>query len=100
MLPVMLAVFLISLPVLSQTSQGTIEGGIFDQTAGVISGATVTVIDVARGGTRALTTDSAGQYVAANLIPGTYTVRGEAKGFRRRAQRSARGGRANDSRRL
>jgi hypothetical protein len=31
--------------------------------------------------TRALTTDGAGAYVAPNLIPGTYTVRGEAKGF-------------------
>ena len=42
----------------------------------------MTVIDVARGVTRTLTTDSAGQYVANNLTPGTYTVRAEAKGFR------------------
>ena len=76
-----IAVFLISLPLLSQTSQGTIQGAIFDQSGGVIPGAMVTVIDVARGVTRALTTDSAGQYVAANLTPGTYTVRGGANGF-------------------
>ena len=53
-----------------------------DQTGGLVAGAAVTVIDVARGVTRALTTDSAGEYVATNLTPGTYTVRAEAKGFR------------------
>jgi len=81
LLAALLAVFLISLPVRSQTSQGTIQGAIFDQTRGAIPGATVTVTDVARGVTRTLTTDSVGAYIATNLTPGTYTVRGEAKGF-------------------
>jgi Carboxypeptidase regulatory-like domain len=75
-------VFLFCLPLFSQSSQGTIQGGVFDQSGGVIAGATVTVIDVARGVTRALTTDDAGAYVANNLTPGTYTVKAEAKGFR------------------
>ncbi len=73
---------LFCLPLFSQTSQGTIQGGVFDQSGGVIVGASVSVIDVARGVTRALTTDNAGAYVANNVIPGTYTVRAEAKGFR------------------
>jgi hypothetical protein len=76
-----LALLLFSLPLFSQTNQGTIQGGVFDQTGGAIAGATVTVIDVARGVSRPLATDSAGAYVAPNLIPGMYTVRGEAKGF-------------------
>ena len=76
-----LAVLLISLAAGAQTSQGTIQGAIFDQTGGAIPGATVTVTDVARGITRSLTTDSAGEYVAVNLTPGTYTVRGAANGF-------------------
>jgi hypothetical protein len=76
------AAFLFCVPLYSQTSQGSIQGGVFDQTGGVVVGATVSVIDVARGVTRALTTDGAGQYVATGLTPGTYTVRGEAKGFR------------------
>jgi hypothetical protein len=80
-LTVIVAVFLISVPLFSQSSQGTVQGAIFDQSGGAIPGAMVTVIDVARGVTRTLTTDSVGQYVATNLIPGTYTVRGEAKGF-------------------
>jgi hypothetical protein len=80
-----LAIFvlpLICLPLLSQNSQGGVQGGVFDQTGGAIVGATVTVIDVARGVNRVLTSDGAGQYVANNLNPGTYTVRAEAKGFR------------------
>ncbi len=52
-----------------------------DQSGGAIAGATVTVTDVARGISRALTTDGAGQYIANDLTPGTFTVRAEAKGF-------------------
>jgi hypothetical protein len=76
---VMLAV---CLPMFSQAVQGNITGAVFDQSGGAIASATVTVIDVARGVTRALVTDSAGEYVATNVTPGTYTVRAEAKGFR------------------
>ena len=76
------ALFLISLPLFSQGNQGTIQGGVFDQSGGAVAGAMVSVADVARGVTRALTTDDAGQYVASSLTPGTYTVRAEAKGFR------------------
>lgn len=72
---------LISWPAFPQANQGTIQGSVFDQTGGAIAGATVTVIDVARGVSRPLTTDSAGAYVAPNLIPGSYTVRGAASGF-------------------
>ena len=76
------AVCLICLPLLSQSNQGTIQGSVFDQTGGAVVGATVSVVDVARGATRTLTTDGAGQYIANALTPGTYTVRAEAKGFR------------------
>src|SRR4029077_6470961 len=76
------ALLLISLPLFSQSNQGVIQGAVFDQTGGAIVGASVTVLDVARGVTRALTTDNAGEYVAPALLPGTYTIRAEAKGFR------------------
>ena len=76
----MVALFLCP-PLFSQGGNGNIQGGVFDQTGGAIAGATVTVIDTARGISRPLTTDSAGQYLAANVNPGMYTVRGEAKGF-------------------
>jgi hypothetical protein len=77
-----IAVLLICVPLFSQTNQGRIQGGVFDQTGGAIAGATVTVTDVARGVAQTLTADSAGQYAASSLVPSTYTVRAEAKGFK------------------
>ena len=75
-------VLLFSVSLFSQGNFGRILGTVSDQTGGVISGATVTVIDKDRGVARTLTTDQAGEYNAPTLIPGTYTVRVEAKGFK------------------
>ena len=77
------AVLLLCLPAFSQGSSGRILGTVTDQSGGVISGATVTVIDTERGVIRTLTTDDAGAYNAPNLTPGNYTVRAEAKGFKK-----------------
>jgi hypothetical protein len=77
------AVLFLCLPMYSQGSFGRILGTVTDQSGGVVSGATVTVIDTERGITRTLTTDDAGEYNAPNLTPSTYTVRGEAKGFQK-----------------
>jgi Carboxypeptidase regulatory-like domain len=82
LLAALLGIFMISLSAFSQGSQGTIQGTVFDQTGGAVAGAAVTVLDVARGVTRTLTTDGAGEYVTPNVIPGTYTIRAAAKGFR------------------
>jgi Carboxypeptidase regulatory-like domain len=76
-------VLLACVPGFSQGSYGRILGTVTDQSGGVVSGATVTVIDTERGISRTLTTDDAGAYNAPNLTPGNYTVRGEAKGFKR-----------------
>ncbi len=70
-----------SLPLFSQAAVGTILGGVFDSAGGAIAGAQVTIIDVARGTTRTLTTDAAGEFSAPSLLSGTYTVRAAAKGF-------------------
>ena len=77
-----LGVLLFSISLFSQGNFGRILGTITDQTGGVVSGATVTIIDKDRGVARTLTTDPAGEYNAPTLIPGTYTVRVEVKGFR------------------
>lgn len=82
LLGLLLLLLFASFPLSSQTSQGTIQGGVFDQTGGAIAGAMVTVTDVARGVSRSLAADNAGQYVAIGLNPGTYTVSAVAKGFR------------------
>jgi hypothetical protein len=75
-------VLLLSLSLFSQGNFGRILGTVSDQTGGVISSATVSIIDKDRGVARTLTTDGAGEYNAPTLIPGTYTVRVEAKGFK------------------
>src|SRR5665213_759794 len=79
---VSLCALLACLPAFSQGSAGRILGTVTDQSGGVIAGATVTVMDVQRGVTRTLTTDQAGEYSAPDLVPGTYTVRGGANGFK------------------
>ena len=84
-LPLLVFAILVSLalasPAPAQLNTGRISGQITDQTGGSIAGATVTVIDVARGQNRVLTTDSSGTYAAPNLTPGIYTVRAEFTGF-------------------
>ena len=69
-----------SLPAHSQTL-GRISGVVTDASGGAISGATVTVTDVARGTVRTVTTDNSGSYVAPDLIQGTYTVHATYQGF-------------------
>ena len=84
--PLLVSLFLVLLfisPAFSQGSFGRILGTVTDQTGGVISGATVTVLDTERGTTRTLITDDAGAYNAPNLTAGTYTVRADSKGFKR-----------------
>jgi hypothetical protein len=80
-LSTILGVLLFSVALFGQN--GRILGTVTDQTGAVLPGATVSVIDTQRGLARTLTTDAAGEYNAPNLIPGTYTVRIEAKGFQR-----------------
>jgi len=75
-------VLLICSPLFAQGSYGRILGAVTDQSGGVMAGVTVTILDVDRGVSRTLTTDDAGEYNAPNLVPGKYTVRAEAKGFK------------------
>ena len=78
-----LGVLLICLPAWSQGNAGRILGTLTDQSGGVLVGATVTVTDTQRGTTRTLTTNQAGEYNVPSLLPSTYTVHGEAMGFKR-----------------
>src|SRR6202051_231611 len=75
-------VLLFSLPAFPQGSTGRIMGSVTDQSGSYVAGAPVSVIDVARGCTQNLITDSDGAYVAINLLPGTFSVRVELKGFK------------------
>src|SRR6202166_2722017 len=78
----LLALLAGSFQVCGQGSNVEILGAVTDQSGGNVVGATVTVTDVARGISKTLTTDQAGEYVASDLTPGTYTLRVESKGFK------------------
>src|SRR5713226_2734226 len=77
-----LGVLLFSFALFAQANFGRILGTVTDQTGAVLPGAKVSIIDTQRGLARTLTTDGAGEYNAPTLIPGTYTVRVEAAGFK------------------
>ena len=67
----------------AQTSEGRILGVVSDSSGAVVVGANVTVSNTATNVSRQLVTTSAGEYVAPNLEPGTYTVTAESKGFKK-----------------
>ncbi|MCU1299947.1 MAG: hypothetical protein JWQ87_231 [Candidatus Sulfotelmatobacter sp.] len=77
-----LVLSLISTPALTQSTAGRVLGTISDQSGASVASATVVITDVERGTSRTLTTDSSGDYVASDLIPGTYKIHAEAKGFK------------------
>ena len=63
------------------SASGAIQGTVTDPTGALVPNAKVTIKEPATGYQKVLTTTSAGIYVAAGLVPGTYTVRVDATGF-------------------
>ena len=66
----------------AQIYYGTITGTVTDSTGAVVSGATVTVKNVATGATYTATTTDSGSYVVAQSPIGIYEVRIGQKGFK------------------
>src|SRR5262245_62056368 len=60
---------------------GNIEGVVTDPSGGSVSGAKVTITNVATNVTATTTSDSSGYYHFLSLAPGSYRVRVEASGF-------------------
>ena len=63
-------------------STGTISGVVTDPSGAVVSGAKVTITNKGTSQVVNTSTNSAGAYTSGSLIPGSYKVRIEAKGFR------------------
>ena len=74
---------LVCAPLLAQVTSGTIFGTVKDPTGAVVQDATVTISNPANGLTRTVTTSADGAFVAPNLLPGTYSITVEAKGFKK-----------------
>src|SRR5262249_11421973 len=62
-------------------STATLQGSVKDQSGAVVSGAKVTVRNLATGVERIVQTGSNGNYQAAALLPGVYQVEARAQGF-------------------
>jgi hypothetical protein len=81
LLSVGVIVLLGSVSLSAQSNTGRIFGTVTDQSGGAVANAPVTVTNVQTGVARTLTTDTAGEYSAPNLLPGTYLVRVAVTGF-------------------
>src|SRR5262245_43453576 len=62
-------------------STATLQGSVTDQSGAIVSGAKVTLRNQATGFERIVQTDSDGNYQAAALPPGVYSVQAQAQGF-------------------
>jgi hypothetical protein len=79
---IFVVLWLASVPTHAQNSQGTILGHVQDTTGGALPGVRVTSRNVNTNVVNRFTTNSNGDYVMVNLIPGTYEVKVEADGFK------------------
>ncbi len=66
----------------SQEVSSSITGVVTDPSGSVVTGATVTAKDVARGTTYSTTTNESGVYSYPRLMPGSYEIKVESKGFK------------------
>ena len=78
---VLLAIAILPLSLFAQVT-GQITGTVRDNTGAVVSGAKVTVHDVAKGTDRATNSNSEGEYLLSGLGAGTYDVSVAAPGFK------------------
>jgi len=67
----------------AQSIYGSIRGLVTDPSQGVVAGAKVTLINEGTSAERAALTNTTGEYVFSQVIPGAYTVSVEAQGFRK-----------------
>ncbi|OLB21134.1 MAG: hypothetical protein AUH15_09880 [Acidobacteriales bacterium 13_2_20CM_55_8] len=64
----------VSLPLAAQKFTGTIRGVVTDPSGATVPGAEVTIVNTGTGEARTVTTNTEGEYVAAQLEVGTYDI--------------------------
>src|SRR5450631_397980 len=75
-------------PAFSQAVFGSIFGTVTDPQGAAVSGATVTVTDISKGTSDTATTNESGNFSVTHLIPDTYSVTVEVKGFKKYEQKT------------
>jgi Carboxypeptidase regulatory-like domain/TonB dependent receptor len=68
-------------PARAQSVYGSVFGTVTDKTGAVVPGATVTVTDEAKGTSEVAITNDTGDYTVSHLVPDTYDLKVEVKGF-------------------
>ena len=72
----------------AQTTFGSITGVVTDPSGAAVPNAQITVVNQDTGFTRRQTTGVTGVYTVPDLVPGTYRVRCEGKGFNAQERRA------------
>src|SRR5215469_9030873 len=67
----------------AQSYYGALRGTVVDQNGGALTGAKVALVNEGTGAQRATLTESAGDFVFSEVVPGTYKVITEAPGFKK-----------------
>jgi hypothetical protein len=79
----LLAAMLVGASVSSEAqTTAVLQGRVFDSSGAIIAAATVTIADESNGFKASARTDSEGRYYITGIPPDTYTLTGEAAGFR------------------
>lgn len=73
----------------AQTFTGTVTGIVTDPNAAAVPGATIRLKNEATGDVRQTTSGADGLYIFSQILPGTYELSVESKGFRRSVQTGA-----------
>ena len=78
---VALVTTLSSLPLVAQTSFGTILGNVGDESGAVVPGVTVTITNEGTGNSRTVESNDTGGFTLPSLPPAVYSVAAEMAGF-------------------
>ena len=80
---VLAAIPIFAVGLYGQAFYGSVVGTITDQSSGALQGATVTLTNAGTGERRQTQSGTAGEYQFLNLVPGTYRIEVEQKGFKK-----------------
>jgi hypothetical protein len=78
-----IATLLFTLSAVAQTNRGSLSGTVFDQSQGVVAGASITLTSLGTNEIRKATTGESGAYAFLNLEPVTYRLEVESPGFKK-----------------